>query len=113
MIAYTVRCDFTDASVAADWRQWIVDEHLADLLDAGAVRAEVVTLDEPSAGAAVTMESRYWFADRAGMENYLTHHAARLRGEGLERFPLSLGLSYSRTIGEALGPRQRGPRRRQ
>lgn len=104
MIAYTVRCDFTDAAVADRWRQWLVDEHLTDLLHAGAVRAEVVTLDTPGPGAAATLESRYWFADRAGMKHYLAHHAARLRGEGLARFPLSLGLSYSRTIGVVAGP---------
>ena len=108
MIAYTVRCDFTDAAVAAEWHQWLVDEHLADLLDAGAVQAEVVTLDEPAPGAAVTMESRYRFADRAGMDHYLSEHAPRLRDEGLSRFPLSLGLSYSRTIGVVHGPTSRG-----
>lgn len=104
MIAYTVRCDFTDAAVAERWRRWLVDEHLADLLAAGAVRAEVVRLDTPSPGAAATLESRYWFADRATMDSYLTDHAPRLRADGLARFPLSLGLSYSRSIGEAYAP---------
>ena len=109
MIAYTVRCDFSDAAVATEWRQWLIDEHLAELLDAGAVQAEVVTLDVPSPGAAVTMESRYRFADRAGMDRYLREHAPRLREEGLARFPLSLGLEYSRTIGEVRGPAERAP----
>jgi hypothetical protein len=95
-ILYTVRCEFTDPAVADAWLQWLADEHLADVCDAGALDAEAVRLD----GDPVTCEVHYHFADRVAFETYERDHAPALREEGLSRFPLELGLSYRRSVGE-------------
>ena len=94
--AYTVSCTFTDPAVADAWTQWLRDEHLADVCAGGAVAAEVVRLD----GTPLRTEVRYRFADRAAFERYEREHAPRLREEGLRKFPLELGLTYSRSTGE-------------
>lgn len=93
---YRVRCEFTDPTVAEAWLAWLHDEHLQDVLDAGALEAFVLRVDAPT----TTLEAVYRFADRAAFSRYEAEHAGRLRAEGLVRFPLSLGLSYSRTTGE-------------
>ena len=106
MIAYTVRCDFTGAAVAAEWHQWLVDEHLADLLDAGAVQARSL----PSMSLLPCRRDHgepLSLCRPSGMDHYLREHAPRLRDEGLSGFR-SLGLSYSRTIGVVHGPTVRG-----
>ncbi len=101
MICYTVRCEFPAAAVhvAAEWLAWLQDQHVADVLAAGAVAAEIVSMqdcDRP------TMEVRYRFPDRAAFDSYLEEHAGRLRQEGLDRFPPELGLEYSRSVGEVV-----------
>ena len=68
-------------------------------MDAGAESARAVRLD-PDVDGETLCEALYTFADRSAFDAYLARHAPRLREEGLERFPLSLGLSYSRTVGE-------------
>ena len=98
MFAYTVRCEFDDPAVAAEWLAWLEREHLAEVCAAGAVRAEVVRFD----GAPPCCEARYLFASRQGFDAYERKHAPRLRAAGLERFPLELGLRYSRTTGEVV-----------
>ena len=97
MFFYTVSCTFTDASVAERWLAWLRHPHLQDVLDAGATSARAVRLDTDGE---VTIEVHYTFADRAAFEAYERDHAARLRAEGLEAFPLDLGLTYSRRTGE-------------
>jgi len=95
-IAYTVACTFTNPAVAEDWAAWLRGGHLADVCAAGAVKAQVVKVD----GTPVCYEARYVFPSRTVFDLYLRDHAPGLRDEGLEKFPLDLGLSYSRTIGE-------------
>lgn len=95
---YRVRCTFTDPEVAGRWLRWLHDEHLQDVLDAGASTAEVVRIDAEQ----VVLEVVYRFADRAAFARYEAEHAQRLRAEGLARFPLSLGLTYARTTGEVV-----------
>ena len=95
-IAYTVSCTFTDPAVAERWLGWLRDGHLADVVAAGAERADAVRLD----GDRVCCEARYTFASRAAFEAYERDHAPRLREEGLALFPLDLGLDYSRSVGE-------------
>ena len=99
--AYTVSCTFSDPAVADRWLAWLREEHIDDVCAAGALQGEVVRLD----GEPIRMEVRYRFASRAAFEAYERDHAPRLRDEGLSRFPLSLGLEYSRTTGEAIGAR--------
>lgn len=97
-IRYTVACTFSDAGVARRWLAWLEGEHFADVCAAGAVSAEAVRLD----GDPVTYEARYTFPSRPAFEVYERNHAPRLRAEGLARFPLDLGLTYSRTVGESV-----------
>lgn len=99
-IAYTVRCSFTDVEVAERWLAWLQDRHLQDVCDAGAESGDVVRLDgDGSEDGSTICEARYTFASRQAFSDYEKHHAPRLRQEGLELFPLSLGLSYSRSVG--------------
>ena len=96
MFAYPVRCEFRDPAVAEAWIGWMREEHFVDVIAAGAESAELVRLD----GEPVTCECRYRFSDRAAFERYEREEAPRLRAEGLERFPLDRGLTYTRTTGE-------------
>lgn len=100
-IAYTVRCRFTDAAVAEKWLDWLRDGHLQDVCDAGAESAYAVRMDlEPGSTDAAVCEARYTFPSRNAFEIYEADHAPRLREEGLTLFPLDLGLSYARSLGE-------------
>lgn len=106
MIAYTVSCAFTDASVAARWIAWLEQEHLDDVLDAGAASAEVVRMERaPDEAAACRCEVRYRFASREAFDAYEREHAPGLREEGLRRFPLALGLTYARSVGDVVAQR--------
>lgn len=100
MFAYTVRCAFEPRAkaIAEQWLKWLQDEHLADVCDAGARSAVVVQLDAVNP----QFEIRYEFDSRDAFESYEAEHAPRLREEGLQRFPLELGLTYSRQTGEVL-----------
>lgn len=97
-IDYTVACTFTDPAVAEDWAAWLRRRHLAEVVAAGARAARLVRLD----GEALCYQACYRFASRADFERYQRDHGPRLRAEGLERFPLTLGLTYSRSVGEVL-----------
>lgn len=95
MISYTVRCTFTNSDIAQPWLEWLAQEHVQDVIDAGAIEAEIFELEDGR-----TYEIRYQFSSRSEFEAYEREHAPRLRQEGLNKFPLELGLSYSRTVGE-------------
>jgi hypothetical protein len=100
MFSYTVSCRFapTAREVVEPWLNWLRREHLADVCAAGARSAVVVRLDESEPG----YEIRYEFESREAFERYEADHAPRLRAEGLSRFPLDLGLKYTRQTGEIL-----------
>lgn len=104
-VAYTVRCEFTAADVADRWVEWLTTgNHINDVIAAGAVSGVLVRLDVEAGDDAPARiyEVRYTFPSRAAMDTYVSDHAPRLREEGLEKFPLSLGLKYSRTIGNVV-----------
>ena len=90
---------FTDTSVADRWVAWLREEHIADVMKAGAIGATIVRVD----GDNIRYDIRYVFDSRDEFEVYERDHAPRLREEGLARFPLSLGLSYTRAAGEIVG----------
>ncbi len=80
-----------------EWCRWLRDEHLADVVTAGALRAELICfVDEKRC------EARYVFASREAFDRYERDHAPALRDEGLARFPLARGLTYSRSVGERI-----------
>ena len=61
LILYTVQCVFTgDPSVADDWVGWLREEHLQDVMAAGANSAELLRMD----GDQLTYEVRYRFPSR-------------------------------------------------
>jgi hypothetical protein len=97
MFAYTVTCTFDDPEVAKEWLAWLRDEHLDEVLEAGALDAEVVCFD----GSPLRCEVRYHFASRESFAAYERDHAPRLRAAGLERFPPQRGLKYERSTGDA------------
>ena len=93
--AYVVQCTFTDRAVRDEWLAWLRDEHVADVVAAGALSGHAIVLD----GDELTCEVHYRFADRAAFDVYEREHAPRLREEGLTRFPLERGLTYARRTG--------------
>jgi hypothetical protein len=103
-IAYTVRASFTDPKVAERFLTWMTDEHLRDLLDAGAESAVAVKMDVESVGPAPVVECRYVFPDRKAYMTYIQERAPALRGRGLELFgPKPDGtpvVTYVRSVGE-------------
>jgi len=103
MIAYTVTCTFDDADVADEWIQWMCDEHLTDVCNAGAIEAELVRFDSKP----IRVEARYHFISRQAFEEYEKQYAPQLREEGLKRFPLKRGLHYERSTGEVVALHQR------
>ena len=96
MYSYTVRCKFSQPDVSEGWLSWLADEHIQDVLDAGASSAEIFDMGDS------TYEIRYCFGSVAEFEAYERDHAPRLRKEGLSKFPLSRGLEYSRSAGQLL-----------
>ncbi len=99
MFLYTVRCRFRgDVQSIDHWLAWMRDVHIEEVLECGAKSASVVKMDTD----VPTYEIRYQFNSRGEFEIYERDHAPRLRAEGLELFPLDLGLSYERTTGEML-----------
>ena len=101
MFFYTVRCEFAQGAetVAAEWLSWLKSEHIEDVLRAGADSSRIVKVDQDE----IVYEVRYRFASRERFAAYEREHAGRLRAEGLQRFPLELGLTYSRVTAEQIG----------
>jgi hypothetical protein len=99
-IRYTVRCRFENArpGLPGQWVQWLTDQHLAEVIAAGATAAEIIEMD----AEVPTFEVRYSFASRTDWEQYLQNHAPRLRAEGLQKFPPELGLIYERSVGRLI-----------
>lgn len=101
MFRYTVQCEFSgnNPDVVDRWLQWLMPNHIQDVIDCGANSGEVIQLEcDPP-----TFAINYTFEDKAAFETYESEHAPRLREEGLSLFPLSLGLTYSRTTAKIIG----------
>lgn len=98
-ISYTVSVVFDSAELADEWLRWLQGGHIADVLAAGALDAEIVALDGPRPA----FEVRYHFPSRQAFADYETKHAPRLRAEGLQRFPPAKGVTYQRTLGSVVG----------
>ena len=103
-LLYTVRCRIDRPDQAAQWVSWMKDKHLAEVVQCGALKAELVLMDDasPTIAGQQCFEARYRFADRITYDAYINEHAPRLRAEGLALYPLELGFAYERTVGEMI-----------
>jgi hypothetical protein len=104
---YVVRCTFSAeaADLAVEWLDWLTDGHLADVLAAGALSADVIRVSGPE----LRYEVHYRFADSKSFAQYERDHAHRLRAEGLARFPPERGLHYERWTGDLIARQARAP----
>ncbi|PZR06712.1 MAG: hypothetical protein DI536_29680 [Archangium gephyra] len=93
--AYTVHAEFDSSDVCTEWQQWLLQGHLADVVKAGALTAELVQWNEKRC------EARYTFQDAEAFATYENMHAPPLRAEGLKKFPPSRGVRMSRSTGES------------
>ena len=98
---YSVRSSFTNAEVRADFIAWLKGGHLADVVRAGALDAEMVEL-EAADGAPGEVETRYHFASREAFDAYANGPAVPLRAEGAARFPPSRGIVMQRGFARSL-----------
>lgn len=87
---YTVVCEATSREIADAYEAWLIDGHVEEVIEAGALEAEVLRRDD-----GLTLESRYVFPSREAFAAYERDHAPRLRAEGLARFPS--GVRFSRS----------------
>jgi len=96
-VFYEVTAAIQDLSILDDWVRWMGDEHLADVVAAGATRGRLIRIDGPTA----TFVCQYEFASRGALDRYLSEHAPRLRAEGTARFDAEQ-VAYSRHTGDIL-----------
>lgn len=102
---YTVTATFTDQATAQEWEDWMRNGHMQALLDCGALEAQLIRwTDPPEDGSAIHMTAHYRFPSSEVLETYLHEHAEELRKDGLMKFPISRGITYSRRIGDVLLP---------
>ncbi|MCC6676841.1 MAG: DUF4286 family protein [Phycisphaerales bacterium] len=99
-IAYTVTATLPDDGLAREYAAWLLDDHVARVLAAGARSAEVIRIEDPP--APIRVETRYTFPGRAALARYLETHAPGLRAQGLERFGPGRGITFERTVGVIL-----------
>jgi hypothetical protein len=92
---YSVRSTFTNDEVRADFIAWLRGGHLADVVKAGALDAELVEF-EALPGTQGDVETRYHFASREAFDAYANGPAVPLRAEGAARFPPSRGIVMTR-----------------
>ncbi len=96
---YSVRSTFTNAAVRADFLAWLSGGHLADVVNAGALDAEVVEFElaaDAPADAIADVETRYHFSSRTAFDAYTNGPAVPLRAEGMTKFPQSRGIVMTR-----------------
>ncbi len=89
---YTVVAEAETREIADAFEAWLVEGHVEDVIEAGALEAEVIRRDD-----GLSLESRYVFPSREAFEVYEREQAPRLRAEGLSRFPS--GVRFTRTTG--------------
>ncbi len=100
---YSVRSRFTNAATRAEFIGWLAGGHLADVVKAGALDAELVELEPERDGSGDApgdvpgdVESRYHFASREAYEAYAAGPAVALRAEGMAKFPPERGITMTR-----------------
>lgn len=102
-IAYTVIAE-TDSKATADrFVDWLVKGHIADVVKAGALSGQLVSMEQDSPNQH-RLEVRYVFGSRGEFDAYESGPAVALRAEGVVLFgPESPSpISFQRTIGRVV-----------
>ncbi|MHC4975015.1 MAG: DUF4286 family protein [Planctomycetota bacterium] len=94
---YEVTATHPDQETRERFVRWLLDTHLHDVVDAGALSAEAIRLD----GDGYRVLSRYVFESREAFAEYEAGPAIALRGEGVELFGTA-GVVFERRVGEIL-----------
>lgn len=100
-IAYSVTASIPDEQTRQDYIAWLRAGHTDAVLAGGAMSASIIVLDRDSETDPYRVETRYIFDSRARFDDYTTHHAPKLREEGVRLF-VPRGVKFSRTIGEVV-----------
>ena len=100
-IAYTVTASLPDKHTRDDYIAWLEDGHLDAVIKGGAHSASIIKLDRDADSDPFRVETRYIFATRARFDDYTSHHAPKLREEGVRLF-IPRRVIFSRTIGEVV-----------
>jgi antibiotic biosynthesis monooxygenase (ABM) superfamily enzyme len=84
-VVYEVSVE-VDASIRADYLQWL-EAHVAEILALpGFTGADVFEVVDPAAGDALGVCMQYRLVDADALATYLREHAPRLRADGVARF---------------------------
>ena len=102
MHLYEVTATIHDAAAEQDWVDWILNQHIADVVAAGAERGQLVHVDTDNDTRVYSVQ--YEFASRAALDAYLADHAPRLRNEGRALFN-ETQITYTRRTGAIHMPR--------
>jgi hypothetical protein len=95
--AYTVTATLPDPGTLDEYVAWLAGGHVAAVLAAGALGAEIIVLDE-----GLRVETRYTFPDRASLDHYQAGPAVALRAEGWVKFGSRPGITFERRIGRVV-----------
>ena len=79
----------TDASIAEEWEQWMLKEHIPELLATGLFQeCRLCRLtDTDDDDNSPTYSAQYTCASRQDYDRYIAEWASIMRQKGLERFP--------------------------
>lgn len=86
MIIYNVTVK-VDHSAAADWLQWMKEEHIPALMTTDLfLNARLCRIMEQDETDGITYTAQYLMPSQEHYEAYLTNHAAKMRQDGIDKF---------------------------
>lgn len=86
MIIYNVTVK-TEPGIAAEWEQWMKEEHMPELLATGLfTEYKLCRLLEQDEMEGITYVAQYFCKDIAAYNAYISDHAPLMREKGFNRF---------------------------
>lgn len=86
MIVYNVTSK-VDLQIAAEWLQWLKEEHIPDLVSTGCfTRATVYHLPELDDAEGITYAVQYHSPSKEGYNEYLASYAPAMRKKSTDRW---------------------------
>ncbi len=102
-VAYTVIAETVNPDSARAFSDWLLNDHIADVIRAGAQSCSLVQIDSGDLQR-YRFEVRYMFASEANYRAYEAGPAASLRAEGIALFgpDSEHTVQFERTLGTVL-----------